>query len=1272
MRYAETKRVLPTVGSMKMWLPVLMLAAFCFGSPVMTRADSISGTVTNASGAKLAYCSVSILDQGNDGVAFVATGADGTYVATDLPPGTYYVLVDGPSGGGYVSQWYSNVAKRGYGIPTQATAVTVAAGVPQSNIDFGLEPGGTVAGVVQYEGGSPASGNMVNVLDDQDNTLGVSVVDGEGRFSVDRLPEGPAYVGVQPEWGSEYVPVWHTNVIASAYTVPSEATPIQVTPGGTNGGLFFSLPVGGAVSGIYTNEDDGLVPDGWTTVSLYDENGDYVSGYGFTGDGSYLITGILPGTYYVGGSPPYGNGYVGQWYDGVLSAGWSVPPHATPIHVSLGSSTTNANFAFSRAGAISGTVTGEGGAPLFDFSVDVYDSQGISVGFEYTDEGGRYTVGDLPRGDYFVRTGSWSSDYISEWYDDIRGDSSSAPEGATPVVVTSGVTNWGVDFSLSRGAIICGNVYGATGQPLPGVDVRVYDRTGYTLGTVATDTNGFYSVGGLDTDSYFLRTDVPSRLNHVDVWYEDVPVRGWDISRGATWVDARDGVTLSNVWFSLNEGASIRGRITDGGGSPLSGIAVEAYDPRNALLKTDTSDSNGHYSVGGLPPGNVSLRTDTPSTMNYVDQWYPNRTVNGWYAPQGAQWFDVAGTSVVSGVDFELHSGAQISGRVRDQGGSPLQYGSVSARGPDGNQEATANFNMEGEYTLRGLPAGWYGVRTHNWSWPSRQDQWHQNVPAVGYTTPDGVTWLEVTATTRVSRVDFALPPGGRISGTVTNASGTPLVDIAVDVYDHRSRYVQAGWTDGQGSYEVQGLPPGTFYARTRAEPGTGYADEWYGGASVTDGFYATNSSPVIVGNGERVTGIDFGLSRSTVVESGRISGRIVDGDGNPIQSAHVSVHDSGGLHEAYGFTDAMGDYELSVPGGRWYVQAEGDWLSDERPTWYGNVPVEGSGVPPNATPVDVSAGSTATNIDVTLPGGIPVEGFVRDSNGVGIHNAMVDVYDVGTNLVDYASTDARGGYRVAVRSGTYYIKAAAPYGSRYLDRWYAATSDCSSTAPIPPCASPVVVEEGSEGGSVDVMLPLGAVLEGSVSDASIGTLPGLSVAVYDSDAGFVEGTTTDGRGMFSLAVTSGTYFVLATVPPGSAYPSEWYDDVPGDASSIPAGAVAVPVVEGTTNSSLYFLFGGGVTQGTIAGWISDWKGLPIGDISVDVYDSTMKSVGSAPSSSNGRYTVTDLAPGEYRVRTLASESHFIDEWYDDVLVQGAGLPNGTAAVTVEGGADYR
>ena len=160
-------------------------------------------------------------------------------------------------------------------------------------------------------------------------------------------------------------------------------------------------------------------------------------------------------------------------------------------------------------GSISGTVTNAGtGAPLAGVIVYVYTSTGSYAGGGSTSASGVYTVGGLATGTYYVRTSN-SLGYLDELYNNLPCPGGGCPPltTGTGLNVTAGATTSGIDFGLALLGTITGTVTNAgTGAPLAGVGADIYNASGSYVGYGYTNASGVYTVIGLATGTYYVRT----------------------------------------------------------------------------------------------------------------------------------------------------------------------------------------------------------------------------------------------------------------------------------------------------------------------------------------------------------------------------------------------------------------------------------------------------------------------------------------------------------------------------------------------------------------------------------------------------------------------------------------------------------------------------------------------------------------------------------------------------------------------------------------------
>ena len=205
---------------------------------------TISGAIFEADGTTPVTNDawVDVNDLSGNWISSTGVASDGSYAITGLADGTYHVRA---WGNGYATEFYNEAG------PTfdNANNVVVVAGSDTPNIDFALDPGGTISGTVYAEDGvTPLPDMRVDV----NNVWGIaSCTDQNGHYALYNLPLNiPLTVntGGNGNWcgGSEdRVLEWWQDAWSQ-----DAATPITLTLGSPDAsGIDFSLVLGGSISG---------------------------------------------------------------------------------------------------------------------------------------------------------------------------------------------------------------------------------------------------------------------------------------------------------------------------------------------------------------------------------------------------------------------------------------------------------------------------------------------------------------------------------------------------------------------------------------------------------------------------------------------------------------------------------------------------------------------------------------------------------------------------------------------------------------------------------------------------------------------------------------------------------------------------------------------------------------------------------------------------------------------------------------------------------------
>jgi hypothetical protein len=626
-----------------------------------------------------------------------------------------------------------------------------------------------------------------------------------------------------------------------------------------------------------------------------------------------------------------------------------------------------------------------------------------------------------------------------------------------------------------------------------------------------------------------------------------------------------------------------------------------------------------------------------------------------------------------------------ISGTLTDAvTGAPLGSASgaffgVSLYDADGLTVATVPTAADGSYVAVVSPGAYYvQARTSGGYVP----QLHSGLPCLA---EDCVvtSGTPVTVISGTTVVNFALPPGGRATGTVRRADNQPLDRVPIRFYSASGSLIPIFATSAlDGTYSVDGLAAGTYFARTEAVSG-GFGshsviDELFGGTPCPSlallSFFdcrVTDGAPILVTAGGVTSGIDFSLERGGV-----ISGYVSDSTGQGINSVRVTVYAG---DRVVGVDDAFaGEYIIGgLPPGTYAVEAS-RVSGDFRREWYDDKCVACGDRP---TPVTVTAGSATTGINFTLAQGGAIEGTIRyaalDEFPTLLPPAIF-VYDSAGTLVTSLTLPPGPGpayslpYRVGgLPSGTYYVKAwdsaavaiisspgvprppIPPAKGMLVGKLFhgvnCVAADCKPTS-----GTPVRVTAGSTTTGVDFALEVGATIAGVGIDER--------VEVFDARGVQLPQRSQYSPGNRVTGLPAGTYFLRQ--PRGFAAEVLYR----GSACPLcpPTFGTPIVVAAGQHVTGIDFPAPGGRA---IIGTVRDAVTLaPLSNVTIEAYAADGRLMGTATSSFGGRYRMGRLNAGTYYVRTVNGRN-YADEVFDNVACSQCAATRG-APVAVDATAD--
>jgi hypothetical protein len=498
-----------------------------------------------------------------------------------------------------------------------------------------------------------------------------------------------------------------------------------------------------------------------------------------------------------------------------------------------------------------------------------------------TDDNGAFTFRNLPAGRFELE--AFKNGYLRASYGASRPDRT-----GIPVVVKDGEAVTSLAMTIARGGVITGVVHDMRGRPVPGQSVRVLklgynavtgERTlsAPSGGSAAvTDDRGEYRAYGLPPGGYVvlvaprpqgpLNDDIRiltaddvaralqaarsgaspaspsspsspslrSRVNYAPVFHPAAT----DIRAAATiplgLSEERTGVDLT---LQLVPTATISGTISAPSGTvpPLLSVSLVPAGALTEMLNgaglrglSARTNPNGTYTLTGVAPGTYTVKAIVGSGGG---RGTPSNAPTQWAAA------DVN----VNGQDIEipltLQPGVPINGVVAFEGARPtaaeLQTLSFALMPPGSGGRALysggGRVDAEGRFTFASVTPDTYQF-VPTWNAPGARDKWF-----IKSSTANGRDAFEAPLQVNPGEalewiVTYTDKPTG-LTGTLQDSGGRAATDYYILVFSSDRNH----WTPGSrrvrmtrpasdGSYSVQGLPPGEYFLAAPTDLETG---EW-------------------------------------------------------------------------------------------------------------------------------------------------------------------------------------------------------------------------------------------------------------------------------------------------------------------------------------------------------------------------------------------------------------------------------------------------------------
>lgn len=528
-------------------------------------------------------------------------------------------------------------------------------------------------------------------------------------------------------------------------------------------------------------------------------------------------------------------------------------------------------------------------------------------------------------------------------------------EGHAPTVryIEAGSDVRTLDWELSGSGRIEGLVLDEeTGSGVPDCQVTVLAGpiTGLSPVSTVTDETGAFVLPYVNAGPIILFAAHAEGYQSNDE-LNFASVRGMRVASGET----------TRIEWRLTPGGAVEGQVTSDGGRPVPYASIALVDRDGGRRRwsselTAMSDAAGRYEVIGVRPGEYDVRVSAP----------------GYAPPSAATETHVVMAPRLGTVtkDLSLRRGGTFEGTVTAPDGTGLQGARVTLAPADGGtarelvRDLSCVSAANGRFRLPGVPPDVDLLVT------AEHDSWVQAVPTRARVGPGAVRKLTLrlregaTLAGRVSDVRGAGVDGARVRWGAVDGVPPRELRTSFEADAHLgSRVVR---TDNDGSFRIEGLPPGTLLLKVELE---GYA-----------AYYRRDLTIAVEGRPPTLA-IEL---ESTLTIRGRV--RSAEG-GAPIPQAFVYARERGpsdgappdpGRVQAVisAETDASGRYVLEgVPAGMHEVVV---WFAD------GHIGAAQNWRNENVRRKDVEAGAQAIDfaLDAVPPPDAPADADPEESGG--------------------------------------------------------------------------------------------------------------------------------------------------------------------------------------------------------------------------------------------------------------------------------------------------
>jgi hypothetical protein len=732
---------------------------------------------------------------------------------------------------------------------------------------------------------------------------------------------------------------------------------------------------------------------------------------------------------------------------------------------------------------------------------------------------------------------------------------------------------------------------------------------------------------------------------------------------------------LGGATDALAQTGTISGTVSSSTtGLGLPNGEVHIYDlvgNTGAERRIAPTDGSGNYTIN-LPPGTYGVFTQ--NKQGYINEIFNNIPCSAVCDLESMTPVIVTnGSAFVA--NFVLDPGGRIAGRVTDSttglgiAGVGIYFVGAAADVPFSfaTTDAMGNYISDGGTVAGTVFAAAFapGYRTEAWDDVKCADC---DITEVG--TP-----MIVAGTGTTGGFDFALDPGGTVSGTVRDANLVPLAGVEISILDSTGETVEFALTDASGNYTSGGLLTGSYYVMTNQNP-FGLIDQVWNGIPCPNGY----CNPTVAGTlvavtlGSNTPGINFTLSAG-----GRIAGTVTNAATGQMIPDHVFIQ----LYDAAGqfvgganTSDITGTYNLpGVPPGTYYAIVGHPGFFNQI---YNGLTCSAGCQIVQGTPIHITVGAETANINFAL---VPttsvgtISGTVRDITaglpGTLVNGLNVQLFTITGAQIANVNTNASGVYTFSnLPVASYYVRTNPGGGLPVIGTLHAVPTDvvCLNCNVTTSGGTPVPVTAGATT-TIDFNLTAGVRISGTVTNAVGGAgIQNVTVQVFSaSGVNLGQGATNASGNFTTRALPNGTYFLRTSNTLG--FVDKLYDNLfcSGPGCSVVNGTPIVAAGAGTTVTGRNFVLAtGGRISGSVVG-PNPGQSLQF-TTNVGVYTDTGIFLGNQGVDASNNYLTFAVPAGRYYLRT-ANSIGLLDELYDNIPCFGPCVVISGTPVDVTAGA---